>query len=99
MKKLVICLVLCFLWLNSIGQGTAFVTKSNYHTAELQDIVKANRFESPLSIIYPLHIETSTWQTLIAQTVDITQRCFTKETVSTDTDGEDDTETDMGTEQ
>ena len=84
---------------NATYTGSSCYNQPNYHTAELDPMVKADRFESPLSIIYPLNIETSTWETLTAQMVDITQRCFTKETVSTDTDGDNDTETDMGAEQ
>lgn len=84
---------------NSAYTGSSCYNQPNYHTAELDPIVKADRFESPLSIIYPLHIETSTWKTLTAEQVYITQRCFTKETASTDSEWDDDTETDTETEQ
>ena len=85
---------------NAAYTGSSCYDQPNYHTAELHDIVKADRFGSSLSIIYPLEIDNNIpWETLTAQTVDITQRCFTKETVSTDTDGDNDTETDMGAEQ
>lgn len=80
-------------------QNAAYTTSScysqpNYHTAELDSIIKPDYSPSPLGTGV-LAIVSKPWKMLTSQPTDITQRCHTMVPVLKDSDGDEDTETEQ----
>lgn len=83
---------------NAAYTASSCYSQPNYHTAELESIEKADRYYSFLPHI-TIDIGPNPWNTVTSQSAEITQRCFTKETVLKDADRDDGYETDTETEQ